>query len=70
MATLLSDIEGFCRRHSLSEWQFGELVLNDRHFIRQLREGRDLRLSTLAKVREFMTEYRPPEGEPELAKAS
>lgn len=57
MDTLLSDIEGFCAQHGLSEWQFGELVLNDRHFIRQLRDGRDLRMSTLGKVKDFMDEY-------------
>ena len=59
MKTLLSDIEKFAARHGLSEWQFGEMALNDRHFIRQLREGRDLRMSTVERVKHFMATYRP-----------
>lgn len=54
MQQLLADITQFNTRHGLSEWQFGELALNDRHFVRQLRDGRDLRISTLARVREFI----------------
>ena len=59
METLLSDIEKFTAKNGLSEWQFGELALNDRHFIRQLREGRDLRMSTVDRVKSFMRSYRP-----------
>jgi len=58
MNTLLSKIEHFCKDRGLSEWQFGELALNDRHFIRQLRSGRDVRMSTLARVEAFMSSYR------------
>jgi len=57
MVTLLSQIEAFCARNGLSEWRFGELALNDRHFIRQLREGRDIRLSTAERVRVFIAGY-------------
>lgn len=59
MITLLSQIEAFRASNGLSEWRFGELALNDRHFIRQLREGRDIRLSTAERVRAFMAGYRP-----------
>lgn len=59
MDTLLTDIEKFAAKNGLSEWQFGELALNDRHFIRQLREGRDLRMSTVERVKVFMRSYRP-----------
>lgn len=59
MDTLLSDIEKFTANNGLSEWQFGELALNDRHFIRQLRDGRDLRMSTVERVKCFMATYRP-----------
>lgn len=54
--TLLSEIEKFCTKHGLSERQFGTLALNDKNFIPQLREGRDLRLSTVERVRCFMSE--------------
>lgn len=61
MSTLISEIEAFTQRHGMSEWAFGEAALNDRHFIRQLREGRDIRVSTLARVRGFMATYQPAE---------
>lgn len=59
MSTLLTDIEAFTQRHGMSEWAFGEAALNDRHFIRQLRDGRDIRFSTYGRVTKFMAEYRP-----------
>lgn len=64
MDTLLSDIEKFVATHGLSEWQFGELALNDRHFIRQLREEREPRRKTVERVRSFMATFVP------MAKAS
>lgn len=60
MNSLLSEIEAFTQRHSMSDWAFGEAALNDRHFIRQLRDGRDIRVSTHARVTKFMTEYSAP----------
>lgn len=59
MDELLTSIENFRNKHGLSEWQFGEMVLNDRHFIRQLRIGRDLRMSTVERVKSFMAGYAP-----------
>lgn len=38
---------------------FGDLVMRDRHLVRQLRNGRRLWPETEAKVRAFMAEYRP-----------
>jgi hypothetical protein len=58
MEPLLSEIELFTTTHGLSEWQFGQRALGDRHFVRQLRAGRDIRLSTERKVRDFMLTYR------------
>lgn len=63
MEDLLQTIETFCAANNLSEWQFGEAALNDRHFIRQLRDGRDLRMSTLGKVRDFMSNYPAPKAD-------
>ncbi len=59
MDEFLNEIDAFRQQHGLSEWQFGEMALNDRHFIRQLRTGRDMRLSTFGKVRAFMESYQP-----------
>ena len=57
MDTLLADIEEFLAEHELSEWQFGDLALNDRHFVRQLRDEREPRRKTVDRVRQFMAEY-------------
>lgn len=57
MENLIADIEAFCRLHGMAESQFGLLSLKDKNFIAQLRGGRDLRLSTVARVRRFMSEY-------------
>lgn len=64
MSTLLDDIATFCTAHGMSDRQFGELVLNDKNLIPQLRgEGgkrpRRLWPETEAKVRSKMSAYRP-----------
>jgi hypothetical protein len=58
MDTLLSEIEVFCKAHDLSEWQFGDLALKDRYFIRQLGKGREPRSATVGRVRQFMASYK------------
>jgi hypothetical protein len=55
--TLLADIEDFCAAHNLSEWQFGDLALNDKHFVRQLRSDREPRRKTVERVRRFIATY-------------
>ena len=57
MQDLLHEIEKFCQRNGMSETRFGELAMNDKPFVSQLKSGRDLRGSTAAKLREFMSEY-------------
>ena len=57
MEELLSDIEKFIATHEISEWAFGEGALRDRHFIRQLREKREPRRATIARVRNYMANY-------------
>lgn len=59
---LRSDVEAFLAKTGLAPTRFGELALNDRHFVRQLRENREPRRSTEAKARQFMAEYRPPDA--------
>jgi hypothetical protein len=59
MNNLLQDIEAFCDTHKLSIWQFGELALNDKPFVKQLQDGRRVWPETEAKVRRFMATYRP-----------
>ncbi len=59
MEQLLAEVEDFIRHHGLSDAKFGKLALNDNKFVQQLRERRDLRMSTVDKVRAFMAAYRP-----------
>jgi hypothetical protein len=56
---LLNDIEAFIETHSLSPTAFGQSALGDRHFVRQLRNGRRVWPETEAKVRRFMATYQP-----------
>lgn len=58
MEQLLTDIEAFCRDHNVPESRFGELALNDKPFVQQLRKGRRVWPETEDKVRAFMASYR------------
>jgi hypothetical protein len=61
---LIDDINAFCETHGLSIWQFGEMAMNDKSFVAQIR-GSDERPprriwpETEAKVRRFMATYKP-----------
>lgn len=57
MDSLLSEIEVFITAHGLAETTFGQKALGDKHFVRQLREGRDIRLSTVGRIKQFMLTY-------------
>ena len=62
MSNLLSDIEAFLSTHdaTISATSFGELAMNDRHLVHQMRKGRRrLWPETEAKVRRFMATYHP-----------
>ena len=61
MAPLLADIETFCTAQEMAESQFGLLALNDKNFVADLRDGRDIRFSTAERVRQFMVGYRREE---------
>jgi hypothetical protein len=59
MPSLLTDIELFIDTHGLSATKFGEVAMGDRHFVKQLRNGRRVWPETEAKVRQFMVTYKP-----------
>ncbi len=54
MEQLLIEIEDFCERWDISVTEFGLKSLNDRSLVTGIRRGRDLRLSTVDKIRRFM----------------
>lgn len=57
MSSLLTDIEAFCGVHGIAHTRFGELAMNDKPFVAQLRNGRRVWPETEAKVRGFMLSY-------------
>lgn len=54
---LIAEIEAFCRRHSLYHADFGEMAVNDRAFYLKMTRGRDPKLTTINRIREFMQDY-------------
>jgi len=57
MLPLLDEIGAFMDAHGLSERRFGELALNDKNLISDLRGGRSPSLNTVEKLRRFMATY-------------
>lgn len=53
---IIADVERFLNRTGMAESAFGRRAVNDWKFVRDLREGRELRRSTEQRVRTFMEE--------------
>lgn len=51
---MLRQIERYCRRRGIAETTFGRLALNDGKLVANLRAGRDIRLTTLNRLRRFL----------------
>lgn len=56
---LLAEVEEFLKRHAMAPTTFGTLAANDMKLVSELRDGRDIRLSTADRIRRFMEEYQP-----------
>lgn len=65
--TLLDEIEAFLEAAGMSPTAFGTQALNDPPFVAQLRAGRDVKMSTVEKVRAFMREHNLTPDEPSQA---
>lgn len=67
---LLSEIERFLDKHDMAPTRFGSLAMADPSFVSDLQQGRDIKWSTVEKVRAFMAEFRgearPKRGRPPL----
>ena len=59
---LLAEIEAFLLRHSMAAARFGQLACGDMGFVLRMRRGRNVRLDTSDKVREFMRTYQSKKG--------
>ncbi len=57
MGILLERIDDFLRRVPMSETALGEQALNDRTFVRTLRDGRDIRVSTQDRMLAWMDQH-------------
>jgi hypothetical protein len=53
----LENIERFIARTGMAESTFGRKAVSDWRLIRDLRNGRELRRNTLARVNAFMAEF-------------
>lgn len=62
MDDILPEIERFCAKHHLRESRFGRDAVNDTSFVPGLREGREPRRGTVARVRHFMATYSASEA--------
>lgn len=58
MQDLLADIEAFLEAQSMKPTRFGVEALGDRHFVKQLRNGRRTWPETEGRVRRYMASYR------------
>ena len=54
---LLDDIQAFIEAHELTERKFGELALNDKNLVPDIRDGRSPSLNTAERIRDFMLKY-------------
>ncbi len=52
---MLIEISRYMKTHNLSPTRFGIEALNDPTFVSKLRNGREIRPSTMAKLKEFMS---------------
>ena len=57
---LVDEIDTFLARHSMTAADFGIAAMSDIAFVYKLRKGRDVRVSTVDRVRAYMAGYRRP----------
>lgn len=57
---ILGKVERYLRKHSLPATKFGRLAVRDPRLVGDLRNGRELRAKTLARVEAFLAGPPPP----------
>ncbi len=53
---VLRKVEKFLRRSDMPETKFGRLAINDPRLVRDLRNGRELRARTEARIEAFLAQ--------------
>lgn len=66
LKTFKAEIEAFLTKHGMAPATFGSEACNDTAFVTDLRDGREPRFSTIAKVRAFMADYEGRESTPDV----
>lgn len=59
---ILSKVERYLRKHEMPHTKFGRLAVHDPRLVGDLRNGRELRARTLARIEAFLAA--PPPREP------
>ena len=54
---LLRELDDFMTRHGFSDSTFGLRATGDGHLIKRIRDGRDIRRSTIVKVKRFVARH-------------
>lgn len=62
--TLLAEINAFVGKHGITETEFGLRSVGDGSFIKRLRDGRNVRISTVDKARAWMLAHGAPRPRP------
>ncbi|WP_372340578.1 hypothetical protein [Sphingomonas sp. BT-65] len=57
-------MERYLRKHDMPQTKFGRLAVRDPRLVGDLRNGRELRARTLARVEAFLASPPPPEPRP------
>lgn len=54
---LINEIDAYLDRSGMTATEFGVAVLNDTAFVHRLRRGKDVRVATVEKVRQWMVDH-------------
>ena len=60
---ILGKVERYLRKHGIPATKFGRLAVRDLRLVGDLRNGRELRARTLARVEAFLAKP-PPQAQP------
>ena len=60
---ILGKVERYLRKHGIPATKFGRMAVRDPRLVGDLRNGRELRAKTLARVEAFLAEP-PPQARP------
>ena len=64
---LLSSIDAFLQRHSMSKSEFGVRAVNSSHLVSAMLAGRSPRPATLSRIRDFMREWEEAQAKADAA---